>query len=179
MLCEYAQDHSVEYFRLMEGERHYLLKGRVNCLLEGQPTNVNYLIRCTRNLETRDVYIQNNWGNTRKQIAIRVDDEQHWKVNNEPLLFASGLIDIDLGITPATNTLPIRRLSLGINDAQDMTAVWVRFPDLSLQPLPQRYTRLGQNEYAYDSLASGFHAKIHVDPDGVVTSYGDLWQSIS
>ena len=178
LLWEYAQDHSVEHFSLMESERHYLLKGTVNCLLEGKASNINYVVRCTKNWKTRHVYIQNYWGNTKNQISISIDTHQEWKVDNKRIPFASGLTDIDLGITPATNTLPIRRLSLGVNDSQNSTAVWVRFPDLSLQPLSQRYTRLGQNEYAYDSLASGFHAKIQVDLDGIVVSYGNLWQTI-
>ena len=46
--------------------------------------------------------------------------------------------DIDLGWTPATNLLPIRRLALDVGETATTTAVWVRFPEMTIEPSEQK-----------------------------------------
>jgi len=81
-----------------------------------------------------------------------------------------GCDDIDLAVTPATNTLAVRRLNLQVGSSESIIAAWVKFPDLTVQPLSQRYTRLDQNTYRYASN-TGFSAEIVVDDLGLVTDY--------
>jgi hypothetical protein len=83
--------------------------------------------------------------------------------------------DIDLAVTPATNTLPIRRLNLEVGQSQEVTAAWLKFPDLTLEILPQLYTRLGPQRYHYQS-GTGFSAELLVDDLGVVTVYPGGWE---
>ena len=78
---------------------------------------------------------------------------------------------MDLGIGASTNTLPMRRLSLPVGGATEVHAAWVRFPDLELERLPQRYTRLADRRYRYESLDSGFTAELDVDDLGLVVLY--------
>src|SRR5712664_99467 len=44
---------------------------------------------------------------------------------------SANVCDIDLAVTPATNTLPIRRLNLEVGQSQEVTAAWLKFPDLT------------------------------------------------
>ncbi|MEM7800211.1 MAG: putative glycolipid-binding domain-containing protein [Chloroflexota bacterium] len=178
LLWSYPQDHSLEYFSLSEQQDYYLFTGTVVCLLEGEPTRISYQLRCNWAWETRSVFIQQAQGERQQEITIAVDQRQRWTLNGEPVAFADGLFDIDLGVTPATNTLPIRRLSLKPSESQETTAVWVRFPGLTLEPLHQQYTCLNHREYVYESFRSGFRADLKVDGDGVVIRYGDLWQRL-
>ncbi len=178
ILWSYPPDHSIEHFSLAKELDHYLLKGTVVCLLKGEPACINYVIRCTTSWKTRSVVINQQWANTETRITIDIDAQQRWKLNGEPVTFANGLYDVDLEITPATNTLPICRLALAPSESQDVTAVWVRFPELTLEPLHQRYTRMSDSDYIYDSLISNFRASLNVDADGVVIQYGDLWKRV-
>ncbi len=91
----------------------------------------------------------------------------------------SGCADVDLGFTPATNTLPIRRLDLPIGAQSEITAAWVKFPELTVQPLNQRYTRLSGTLYCYESLENGFRAEIEVDDEGLVVRYAGGWERIA
>lgn len=69
----------------------------------------------------------------------------------------NGAIDIDLGWSPSTNTLPIKRLNLEIGQSSgELIAAWVRFPELTLQPLPQEHIRLAERQYRYSSRGSAF-----------------------
>jgi uncharacterized protein len=79
---------------------------------------------------------------------------------------------------PSTNTLPIRRLDLPIGRGRDVTAAWIKFPDLTLKPLRQRYTRLGENSYRYQSGA-GFSANILVDELGLALDYAGGWKRLA
>lgn len=84
--------------------------------------------------------------------------------------------DIDLSVTPSTNTIPIRRLALDIGGSEEVIAAWVRFPELTVEPLRQLYTRLDAKRYRYESVRSGFAAELEVDDAGLVVTYPHLWQ---
>ena len=124
----------------------------------------------------------------RGNCGLRVDAEQQWQIDREPHRIRSlprrpsrvaRSVDIDLGFTPATNTLPIRRLAPAIGETVDVTALWVRFPELTIEPLPQRYTRLDDSRYRYESAGGAFVAEIEVDDLGLVVTYEGGWQRIA
>jgi len=96
-----------------------------------------------------------------------------WWVEGEEDARLRGCTDVDLEISPSTNTIPIRRLNLAVGQASAVTAAWVRFPALTVEPLTQRYTRTGANRYHYASGA--FATEIEVDDVGLVTGYEGGW----
>ncbi|HYC87954.1 MAG TPA: putative glycolipid-binding domain-containing protein [Thermoanaerobaculia bacterium] len=88
----------------------------------------------------------------------------------EPL---PGCVDVDLNFSPSTNTLPIRRLGLAIGESASLTVAWLRFPEMTLEPLAQTYRRVAERTWEYAS--DGFTARMEVDAEGLVTSYEGLW----
>jgi hypothetical protein len=84
-----------------------------------------------------------------------------------------GSLDADLGCSPSTNTLPIRRLHLGIGNSKTIKAAMIRFPDLVVEPVAQTYTRL--DEYTYRYTSGAFDSELIVDEDGVVAQYA-AWE---
>jgi uncharacterized protein len=88
-----------------------------------------------------------------------------------------GCDDVDLGFTPATNLLPIRRLNLSIGAKAAVRAAWVRFPQLSVEVLDQSYTRLADDRYLYESAGGSFRRELLVDDVGFVLDYPDLWSA--
>lgn len=111
--------------------------------------------------------------------AICLEDTGLWLVNGAPEPRLTHCQDVDIGVTPATNTLPIRRLCLPVGASQTLSTAWVRFPDLTVESLTQRYTRLAADVYRYESLHSGFQATLRVDEQGIVQSYSGLWSILS
>jgi len=90
-----------------------------------------------------------------------------------------GAIDIDLGWSPSTNTLPIKRLKLEIGQTSgEFIAAWVHFPELTLQPLPQEYVRLTDRQYRYSSRSGAFVANLSVDDDDLVLDYEGFWERV-
>src|SRR5205085_597994 len=103
-------------------------------------------------------------------------DQRRWWAGGRELAELRGFLDVDLGITPATNTLPIRRLGLAVGERRDIVAAWVRFPELAITPLAQRYTRLAPARFRYESHNGRFVADLDVDDLGLVRLYGNGWQ---
>jgi uncharacterized protein len=98
-----------------------------------------------------------------------------WLVNGQERPDLQECRDVDIGVTPATNTLPIRRLELQVGESRKLVAAWLRFPELDVIPLKQRYTRIDEETYLYESVMSGYKAELIVDEDGVVQTYGGEW----
>jgi uncharacterized protein len=57
----------------------------------------------------------------------------------------------------------------------NVCAAWVRFPELTIEPLEQRYTRLAAHRYLYESTGGTFRRELTVDDHGFVIDYPGLW----
>ena len=99
-----------------------------------------------------------------------------WSGKDKPPGF-SDCVDVDLGFTPATNTLPIRRLRLAVGGKREIAVAWLRWPELRLERALQRYERLAEDRYRYSS--NGFSAELVVDEHGLVVDYEGLWRAIA
>jgi hypothetical protein len=85
--------------------------------------------------------------------------------------------DVDLSFTPATNTLPIRRLGLEVGEKADIAVAWLRWPELRVERVGQRYARLAADRYRYGQ--GDFEAELTVDEHGLVLEYEGLWKAIA
>lgn len=143
-------------------------------LIEGSCTGeatTRYRVRAERSGITRRARIYSRLG----EHLIERDKSGRWEMDGQEVPEVAGALDVDLGFTPATNTLPIRRLGLAIGAAADVTAAWFDPADRRLKPLRQRYERLDADRYRYSSPDHGFEADLTVDQYGVVTHYPGYW----
>jgi uncharacterized protein len=86
-------------------------------------------------------------------------------------------VDVDLSFTPATNTLPIRRLRLDVGEEAEILVAWLVWPELEVRPVRQRYARLAQDRYRY--AQDDFEAELVVDDEGLVLEYEGLWRAVA
>jgi hypothetical protein len=168
-----------DYCGLWHTAEGWLLKGTVVGVLKDQrPLLASYEIQCDENWLTHRVQVDRTLGNDVKTLSLSVEKRGVWRNTGQELREIQGCDDVDLAVTPATNTLAIRRLNLQVVSSASIIAAWVKFPDLSVQPLSQRYTRVAQNTYRYESN-TGFSAEIVVDHLGLVTAYPGGWERIA
>ena len=88
----------------------------------------------------------------------------------------AGAIDVDISGTPLSNTLPIWRLGLSVGESANIVTAYIALPDLVVTADPQRYTRLDERSYRYESRDSGFARDITVDDAGFVVDYPGLFR---
>lgn len=110
-------------------------------------------------------------------IDLRSDGCGQWHAaSGGPADALAGAVDVDLALTPFTNTLPIRRLSLAVGQAAEIDPVYVTAPDLAVSRLRQRYTRMADRVYRYESIGHGFIRDLVVDEHGLVLDYPGLFR---
>jgi hypothetical protein len=168
-----------ELFRLAQSSDGVRLSGTILAAPEGAPLHVDYVIECGPSFETRAVSVAVDGEGGRRMLALQVAPAGVWRRDGHVVPALARCIDVDLGLSPSTNTLPIRRLGLldlPPGTAREVTAAWIGFPGLELEALPQRYTRLDARRFRYEGLASGFTAEIEVDEDGLVVEYPPAWR---
>ncbi len=150
-------------------------------LWEGQPLRVEYTLFCDAQWHVRTLQVVSpSTAVSPRMIRLEADGAGNWKDRDgQPLVALQGCIDVDIMLTPLTNTLPIRRLALAPGESSEISVVYIAAPDLSISPLRQRYTRLDDGQrYRYESLDSGFTAELLVDEDGFVIDYPGIWRRV-
>lgn len=154
------------------------LAGTVVLVMDDDPAQVTYRVECDDEWRTRLVDVEMEAGREARSLALRVGEHQRWWSGDEELEQLRGCVDVDISITPATNTLPIRRLSLDTGESRALVAAWVRFPGLTVEPLQQRYTRLDSHRFRYEG-SGGVGYDVEIDDWGMVTRYADIWDRVA
>jgi hypothetical protein len=155
-----------------------VLRGTVISLPDDEPLRVDYEIACTPDWHTRRALVVMQHGERREQIELACDDQFRWSRDGAPLPSLDGCEDIDLSVTPSTNTLPIHRLALKVGQSAETTSTWIRFPSCDIAPLPQRYSRVAERRYRYESRGGAFTADLEVDEYGMVLDYPPAWERV-
>ncbi len=136
---------------------------------DGLPVRIEYRVLTDGDGMTTAVHVRDLRGFEQRTLDLARDAKGSWTVDGMPARTLKGCSDVDLGCSPSTNTLPIRRLRLRVGAAQTIQAAWVRFPELTVHRQSQTYTRLDLSTYRY---ASGtFEAELVVDEDDLVVDY--------
>lgn len=172
-------DHSFERFRFELATDGPSLTGQALIAEAGIPLGVDYLVRADEAWRTRDVEVHQSFGDVSRRLKLTCGPDLSWTIDGRNAPALNGCTDVDLGISPSTNALPIRRLGLSLGGTARIRAAWVRFPDLTVVAADQSYTRIAERRYRYRSLASGFQADIDIDEDGFPIDYHGIWQRIA
>ena len=153
------------------------IAGTALAVADGAPCEIRYTVLTDPAWRTRTVGVHVSGPGADRRLALAGDGEGGWSVADSPLLDLYGAVDIDFAWTPATNTLPIRRLGLEIGESAEITAALIDFPGHDVSRSVQRYTRTEGTTYHF--AAGDFHAEIRLGPDAVVAEYEGLWTALA
>jgi uncharacterized protein len=174
-LWQWVQSPGLERFEFVRAGDEYIFRGAIITLTHDAAAEARYEVACDRSFRTKraSISLLDSSGERRLKIDAR---EGSWFENGRENHAVKGAIDIDLGWSPSTNTLPVKRLGMEIGQASgEFVAAWVRFPELTLQPLSQEYLRLADRQYRYSSRGGAFVANLIVDNDDLVMDYEGFW----
>lgn len=141
------------------------------------PCRLDYHIVCDSHWHTQSARVDGWLDNRLIEIEIVVPPNQHWLLNETDVAEVAGCIDLDLNFSPSTNLLPICRLGLAVGEEAEVRAAWLRFPSFKLEPLEQRYRRIDETTYRYESDGGRFVTELSVNEAGFVTKYPNLWET--
>lgn len=137
----------------------------------GLPVRVEYRVLADRAGVTTAAHVRDLRGFQTRTLTLERSAKGGWTVDGTAARALKGCSDVDLGCSPSTNTLPIRRLRLAVGASETIQAAWVRFPELTVLKASQTYSRLDEFTYRYSS--GTFAAELTVDDDGLVVGYAE------
>ena len=169
----------LQHLVLQEGTDEIVAEAVVVGDEEGARFGARFRIVCDGAWRVRRAEVDTIGGG--RSIVLTTDGAGHWRDGaGAPRPDLEGAIDVDLPMTPFTNTLPIRRLNLRAGESADLRVVYIVMPQGSVTISPQRYVCLEPlRRYRYESLDGDFVREIDVDADGLVTTYPDLFRRVS
>src|SRR4051794_27870656 len=156
------------------------------------PYRLDYRLDASARHVTRSIEIVAVGQGWRRELDLRHDERGRWTcvVNAHgdglpdpggDVASFQGALDCDLGYSPLTNTMPIRRCGLDRRvGAQDFLMAWIAVPELCVFGSAQRYEHVQPGVVRYIDRGSfdGFSAELSLDPDGLVVHYPELAERV-
>jgi uncharacterized protein len=175
VLWHSAQLRSAEHAVVERVGHGWVLSGSAALPVGESPGHLEYVVTVSEawTVARADVSV---WvGPTEMSLRLEHHDRT-WTIDDRVRPDLDGCSDVDLGWTPLTNLVPIRRHDVAVGSSFEIVAAWLKFPELVVEPNRQRYTRLAADRWRYESGPYDF--ELLVDPSGVVLQYGDdLWHA--
>ncbi|WP_248929652.1 putative glycolipid-binding domain-containing protein [Paenibacillus hamazuiensis] len=162
--------------RLIRHDRGWTLQGTAIYRHAAGPACLHYRTSCNSAWETTEGEVHGWLGD--REIQYRITREGTvWKLNGAAIPGLEPFVDLDLGFTPATNLLPLRRAPIPLNQSADMSAAWLDVDSGTLKALPQSYKRLSETIYEYKAPTFEYEALLEMAPNGFVRQYPGLWEA--
>lgn len=176
------REPGMEHLHLTETGAANHVESVVMGVAGGEPFHLTYQLEADAHWHVRACSFQLG-GATDRTLRLSADGAGRWTdAAGSPLPALDGCLDVDITVTPFTNTLPIRRLALAPGASAEITVAYVSVPDLGFRPARQRYTHLARTEtggsFRYEGLESGFRADLQVDAEGLVLGYPGIWRRV-
>lgn len=136
---------------------------------------VEYRIKASPEWETVFFEIRSQHSDQINCYRYESDGKGNWLSEGKPAPQFEGCMDIDISLSPFTNTLAINRLKLSQNEAREIQVIYLDLLGQQIFPVRQKYTRLSETNYKYENVPNDFEAIITVDEMGLVLDYPQLF----
>ena len=135
---------------------------------------VDYQIKLNPSWETYYCLVNSQFNNEIKKFEFE-KDQNKWLLNGEYFDSFDGCTEVDIPLTPFTNSLPINRLKLNPGQEEDIAIIYIDLLEDSIRRVKQKYRRISSDVYQYENIPNDFEAEIKVDDDGFVIDYPQLF----
>jgi hypothetical protein len=144
---------------------------------DGRIAQLHYRVRCDKHWHTQWGTVRGWRGGSAVDLSVARGAHGDWKLNDVPVPELAHCIDLDLGFTPATNLIQLRRLGLQAREKADAPAAWLDLDEGGLSLLAQSYERRSDSTFWYEAGRFDYAALLHVTPEGFVRDYPRLWRA--
>ena len=167
--------HSLENCLVTKTDSGFVIASTIVGYYEGRIYKVEYQIKTNLRWETLLVEINSRHSDQAQNIRMEGDGKGKWMREGKEVAQYTGCIDIDIPLTPFTNTLPINRLRLEENQTAEIKVLYLDLLSQQIIPVKQKYVRLPGAKYHYENIPNDFEADIAVDESGFVADYPSLF----
>jgi hypothetical protein len=167
--------HSLENCLLTITDKGAVIHSTIVGIYADTLYKIEYRLSTNPYWETTFLEIKSQLYNTIEIIDLRKAGNGGWYVNGQSDATFDGCIDVDISLSPFTNTLPINRLKLSENAAAQIKVLYVDVLGQKKTSVQQKYTRLSPTDYRFENVPNDFEAVISVDDVGLVVKYPGLF----
>lgn len=163
--------------RLEQTAGGWRLNGAAIFRHEDGPACLAYQVVCDGGWRTQEGVVHGWMGSRPLDLrAVRRPDGV-WTLNGQIVPDLDGCVDLDLGFTPATNLLQLRREALHVGQRADVSVAWLEASAGTLDVLHQRYERRDGRLYRYEAPRFDYVALLEVNEVGFIEKYPHLWEA--
>jgi len=170
--------NSIENCLLANTSEGYDITSTISAKYDNRVYKIDYHLRVNENWETTFASIQTESDNAVEVITLENRDGKYL-LNGEYNAGFDNVSDIDISVTPFTNTLPINRLKLNDNQRQVIEVIYFDIFEKEVKPVRQIYTRLTAVQYVFENYDGSFKSNLVVDEEGLVVEYPELFEMVS
>lgn len=168
---------TTEHCELLLEEHRMIASAVVEGTADGREVNFSYRIQTDANWRTLSVSVLNRIEGDFKQLIYTSDGAGNWfDAEGLELSHFKGCIEIDIMLSPFTNSLPIKRLRMKLGESQRISVLYFDLLKFEVRRVEQIYTRLTDDRYKYENTENDFKALIKFDGSGLVSSYPGLFE---
>ncbi len=167
--------HSIENCLLAESIDGHEINSTIIGNYGVQIYKVEYHLKTNENWETTFLTLKTQLDHSIELTTLEKKDGI-WFLNDKPYNVLKGIFDVDISLTPFTNTLPINRLQLKDNQRQVIDVFYFDILEKNTKPVKQIYTRIAADHYVYENYDKSFKADIKIDEQGLVVEYPKLFE---
>jgi len=164
-----------DWCRLSQSDEGWRLEGSAVFRHDLGPARIDYFVSCDRSWKCRSGRVDGYIGDQSWHVRVDRTEAGSWRLDGAYVRGLEVCLDLDLGFTPATNVLQLRRAGLDVGEAADVPVAWLDLPEASLVLLPQRYERRDASSYWYEAPTVGYSGLLELDASGFARSYPQLW----
>jgi uncharacterized protein len=147
-----------------------------------RPWSTRFSVVVDARWQTRSCFVEVLSTDGLDRVTLTADALGHWTLDGRDWPDLEGCQDVDVSISPLTNTLVVRRLGLGVGEERSIEVAWLDVPSLAIARVTQTYRREPDGphgaQYLYADPTYGSFA-FTVDPSGVVREYQGLFARVA
>src|SRR5436190_1246392 len=98
---------------------------------------IEYLIRLNKSWETYYCLIKSQFNDEIKELEFE-KDQNKWSLNGKYIDSFDGCTDVDIPLTPLTNSLPINRLKLSLGQEENIDIIYIDLLEDSIKHVKQK-----------------------------------------
>jgi len=170
--------HTSEHCQLSRLADRLEIQSHITGRYENTAVDLRYTIHTDLQWQVRSFTVNSRLDDMTTIITGAKTRTGTWLINGLPDPALDTCIDIDISLTPFTNSLPINRLSFIPDQPQQIHVVYMDILTKQILHRQQQYTCLSPTRYHFANIPNDFEADITTDENGLVTDYPGLFTRI-
>lgn len=182
IIWEGLSTKSMECMSWKEEDNEKIFTGHITGMSDDMPFGIHYMIETDADWRVQHFLIS-DLNDPDNALELYSDSKGKWFDRDQAVVQLEGCMDIDITLTPFTNTLPLRRDAAcrhapwPVNERMTIEVVYISVPEFTMEKAKQYYTKLSDNKFLFEN-DHGFKAELKLDKNLMVIDYPELFRRL-